>query len=513
MSGQILTHAELGADVDWTCDVCIVGSGAGGAVLAAGLLEQGLDVVMLEEGSHLTRREFTLHESEAMPALYQERGTRATADQAITILQGRSVGGSTTINWTTCFRTPDRILSHWQRVWGLEGLTTAELAPHFDAVEARLGIQEWPNAMANPNNRVLYDGCHALGWEAAPLRRNVRGCANSGYCGLGCPVDGKQAMGVTYIDDAVKGGLRLLSNVRAERIETSGGRAVAVHGRVMTPRAGDPDGAAIRIRPKVVVSSAGAINGPALLLGSGLDAGGKVGRRTFLHPVIGSMGQFEETINPFWGAPQSMGSHQFIDRGADRIGFFLEAAPLQPMLAAVAFREFGAALHEGMSLLPHINALLALHVDGLLPEDDGGTVTLKGNGRPKVDYPIRPFLSEGFRHSHEVLARIQLAAGAQRVRTLHAPSLEFRTDADLSLLDTVTYGAHDCSIFTAHQMGGCTMGADPATSVVDPEHRFRGVDNLFVVDGSVLPTALGVNPSQTIYGLAHRARAFVAAAV
>jgi choline dehydrogenase-like flavoprotein len=512
VSGRILGHADLTADLERRCDVCIVGSGAGGAVLAAGLAAAGLDVVMLEEGSHLTRADFTLQEREAYPALYQERGTRQTDDQAITILQGRSVGGSTTVNWTTCFRTPERILDHWRRVHGLEALDPATLAPHFEAVEQRLSIAPWPVA-PNANNATLARGCEALGWDWQVLRRNVRGCANSGYCGVGCPVDGKQAMGLTYLADAVAAGMTLISNVRAERFEVQGGRVVGVHGRVMRPGAGLPDGTRVVVRPKVAVSSGGAINGPALLIASGLDQRGLVGRRTFLHPVVSMMGRYAERIDPYWGAPQSVGSHQFIDRGPDKVGFFFEAAPLQPMLAAVGFNAFGADLHASMALLPYASGLIALSVDGLHPADEGGTVRVRPDGRPRLSYPILPFLEEAFGEAHIALARLHLAAGAVEAGSLHPGNVRLSSEADLPRLRSARYGAHQHAIFSAHQMGGCPMGTDPARSVVDLQHRFRGVDNLYVVDGSVLPTALGVNPSETIYGLAHRAVALVGEAV
>jgi choline dehydrogenase-like flavoprotein len=508
MSGQILTHTDLTADLERRCDVCIVGSGAGGAVLAAGLVEAGLDVVMLEEGSSLTRKDFTLHEGDAYPAMYQERSTRKTADQAMTVLQGRTVGGSTTVNWTTCFRTPERILSHWAREFGLDALSSSELSPHFEAVERRLNIETW-KVPPNGNNSALQRGCEALGWDWQVLKRNVKGCANSGYCGVGCPVDGKQAMGITYLSDAVKGGLTLLANVRAEELEVNDDTIVAVRGRVISPSAGQPDGARVVIRAKVTVCSGGAINSPYLLLRSGLTAGGLVGRRTFLHPVVAMLGRYEERINPFWGAPQSVGSHQFIDRGPDKVGFFMEAAPLQPMLASVSFSVFGDRLLREMGSLPHISGLIALSVDGLHPSDQGGTVTVRSDGRPLLDYPVSPLLAEAFGAAHEVLAKVHLAAGARETASMHVNNVVLTSEADLPALAAAQYGAHEHSIFTAHQMGGCAMGTDPARSVVDPQHRFRGMKNLFVVDGSVLPTALGVNPSETVYGLAHRAVPFV----
>ena len=191
----------------------------------------------------------------------------------------------------------------------------------------------------------------------------------------------------------------------------------------------------------------------------------------------------------------------------------LWSCSLQPMIAAVAFNQFGAALRDNMSLLPHANGLLALHVDGLLPQDDGGTVKLGPDGNPKLDYPVRPFLTEGFRAAHAALARLQLAAGAKYSGSLHSQNIIVRDEADLAQLEAAPYGAHEHAIFTAHQMGGCMMGPDAKTTVVDPQHRHHEVPNLFVVDGSVLPTSLGVNPSQTIYGLAHRAVSFVGEAV
>jgi len=504
---------EIRSDVEVRCDVCVIGSGAGGAVLAAGLAERGLRVVMLEEGGHHTRRDFDLQEGHAYPMLYQDRGTRATADLAITILQGRSVGGSTTVNWTTCFRTPPRILALWRERFGIEGLDEASLAPHFDAVEERLHIAPWPEELANANNRQLLDGCRRLGWEAAPLRRNVKACVNSGYCGLGCPVDAKQAMHVTYLPDALARGMELYADTRAERIEVEGERVVAVHAVVLDRATGRPTQRRVKVLPKVAVSSGGAINGPALLLRSGLDFNGRLGKRTFLHPVVAMAAIYEEPVNGFYGAPQSIGSHQFIDRGPDKVGFFLETPPLHPMLAATAFRAFGLEHRAFLQQLAHVGVLIALSVDGLLPGDEGGTVSLRDDGRVRVDYPVGAHLEESFRASSIAMARIQLAAGAKEVISLHDQPVRIRSEADLARLEEAPWGAFQHAIFTAHQMGGCPMGADPATSVVDATLRHHRVRNLFVVDGSVLPTSLGVNPSETIYALAHRARAHVAAAI
>lgn len=512
MKGSLLIGTDITADVEVSCDVAIVGSGAGGAVLAAGLVERGLKVVMLEEGGYFTRADFDGDEAKAFPMMYQDRGTRTTADIAITVLQGRTVGGGTTINWTTCFRTPERTLNHWRSVHGVEGYDAATLAPHFDAVEERLGIEEWPLARINANNDVLYRGCKELGWEVKPLRRNVRGCADSGYCGMGCPVGAKQAMHRTYIQDALDLGLTVYADTRADRFEVENGRVVAIHASVLDRETGRLAGKSVTVRPKVAVSSGGAINGPALLLRSGI-LDGPVGRRTFLHPVISVPAQYDRPINPFFGAPQAVGSHEFFDRGDDKIGFFLEAPPIHPVLASLAFSGFGLDTYEFMEKLPNMSAQLALHVDGLVPGDEGGTVSLRKDGRLRVDYPIGPALQEAMKESHKALAKIHFAAGAKRVISLHTPISDMRTVSDVAQLDGREYGSLKHAIFTAHQMGGCAMGPDAATSVVDLDLRHHTLKNLFVVDGSVFPTALGVNPSETIYGVAHMATDAVASAV
>ncbi|MFK7927752.1 MAG: GMC family oxidoreductase N-terminal domain-containing protein [Myxococcota bacterium] len=510
---RVLTAADRTQDTVWDCDVCIIGSGAGGAVLAAGLAEQGASVVVLEAGPHRSRADFKMREATAMMDLYQEAGTRSTEDLAITILQGRSVGGGTTVNWTSCFRTPDRILQHWREVHGLSELTPDALRPHFEAVESRLNIREWPKELANANNRVLLDGCAKLGWDSGPMRRNVKGCANSGYCGMGCPVDAKQAMHLTYLQDALAAGARVQAEAAVHQLDVEGDRIVAVRARIQPHGHPVPSGPLLTVRAKVTAVCGGAINSPALLLRSQIAASSPVGKRTFLHPVVAVLGQYEQPIHPWYGAPQSSHSHRFIDRGPHKMGFFLEAAPLHPALAAAALKV-GGAEHAGlMAQLHRTSALLALHVDGLLPGDEGGVVTIDDSGRPRVAYPIGPQLLEALPVAHDAMARIHLAAGAQSVLTSHTPVVSLSDEAGLGALKDAEYGALKHGIFTAHQMGGCTMGTDPSTSVVNPKHRVHGLGNLFIVDGSVLPTALGVNPSQTIYGLAHRARRFVAEAI
>jgi choline dehydrogenase-like flavoprotein len=515
MTGRITTGDEVTKDTTLECDVCVVGSGSGGAWVAHELVKAGKSVVMLEEGGYHTRREFDMTEARAFPNLYQELGNRTTDDLSVSMLQGRSVGGSTTVNWCSSFRTPDRILKAWKDVHGIDTLSTEVLTPHWEAIEHRLHVAEWPLEAINENNRALWDGLGKLGYERGLIRRNVHNCLNLGYCGMGCPVDAKQSMLVTVLPDAVEKGLALYANASARSIEWSGRKISAVRADILDPVKNRPTGVTLTVKPKLLVCSGGAINTPGLLLRSGLDADRLVGRRTWIHPVVVTLAEFEKDIRAFSGAPQSVYSHHFIERGADKIGFFLEVPPVHPMLASTVSTGMGARLQELMTNLPKLQAMLAITVDGLLPDEEGATVALKDGGysRYTLSYKFLEAHAEVFRVAIVEMAKLQFAAGAKRVVSLHMDPIVLESEQDISKLESAEYGPLKHKIVTAHQMGGCPMGKDPLKSVVDPHLKFHDMDNLYVVDGSVLPTSLGVNPQETIFGIARWAGQHIAQAV
>ncbi len=494
--------------IEWTRrltpEVCIIGSGAGGAVAAATLAGAGHEVLVVEEGGHRTRKDFNMREDVAFRHLYEEGGARATADLGVSILQGRTVGGTTVVNWTTSFRTPEPVLQHWRDHFGVAELDAATLAPHFAAVEERLNIREIPLEESNRNNRLLYDGCQALGLAAAPTRRNVKQCMKSGYCGMGCPIDAKQSMLVTYLPDAVARGATVLYRCHIDRLDIEAGRVVRARGQVLSEDGHTPTGATLEIEAKHFIVSAGAINSPALLIRSGLGGSSSpLGRRTFLHPTVGVSARHKEIVEPYYGAPQSIASHALAHRG-NQCGLFLETAPIHPMLAALSLPGFAETHRREMLDLPYLSAHIALAIDGFGATETGGTVQVRPSGAPQLDYVLPPRIWEAIRTAVRKLAEIDLAAGAEVVRTGHDPVIEIRSQADLAKLDSAPYATGRIAVFSAHVMGGCTMGADPIRSVVRPSDlRHHRIANLYVIDGSVLPTSLGVNPQETIYGIAH----------
>lgn len=500
-----VTEAQtLAADLEVGCDVVVVGSGPGGAVTAWRLAEAGLQVVVVEEGGYFTKERFRGREDEAYPFLYQDGAQRTTADLAVTIMQGKAVGGGSVVNWTTCFRTPDDVVDHWKVKHDVKGIDQQALLPSFEAMERRLSVAKVPLDLVNKNNRALWDGCEKLGIKIETVSRNVLGCAQSGHCGHGCPIDAKQSMLVTCLPDAMKAGAAVLSRARVDRLEFEGSRVVRVVASALDAFGLGPTGKKISIKPRFVVVSGGAINSPALLLRSGApDPHDRLGRRTFLHPVVASVAMFNDKIEGWRGAPQSVASHHYAHRG-EEVGFFLEVGPIHPMLGSLTMGGFGATHRDFIKRIGHMSGHLAISIDGFHDDVEGGTVSVQSSGAPVLKYPIAERQWRGFRDGQKAMAHIAFAAGAVSVMTGHDPGLVLKNDDDIGKIDDMPWAPCKVAVFSAHQMGGCAMSDDAKKGVVRSEDlRHHQIDNLHVVDGSVFPTSLGVNPQLSIYGLSH----------
>ena len=297
---EIHVGNTLDRDLVLEGDVAIVGTGAGGAISAEILARAGLRVVIVEEGAYRTPRGVHAARGARLLAPVQRRRRPAHARTArIAIVQGRTVGGSTTVNWTSSFRTPEPTLRYWRDSHGIEGL-----APE---ATSRRGSRRWSSACTsrrgrrhNLNNELLARGAATLGWRHGVIRRNVLGCANLGYCGLGCPIGAKQSMDVTAIPDALDHGAVLVTRVRAERLALSGDRVTAVEGLALDERGVRPTGRRVSLRAPWVIVAAAAINSPALLLRSKVpDPHRRIGKRTFLQTHNYSLAFMPEVVDPF----------------------------------------------------------------------------------------------------------------------------------------------------------------------------------------------------------------------
>lgn len=490
-------------------DVCVIGSGAGGAVAAARLAEAGYKVVLLEEGGYWTASDFTEDEAQMVPRLYADAAGRATDDLSVVMLQGRCVGGGTTVNWLIMLRTPEWVLSEWASEHGCEGMSASELAPVFDLIEHETHARVVPNDAHSPNNRIVLDGARALGWRARAGAINARECVRSGFCGIGCRYGAKQSTLVTYVPRAIAAGARLFSDVRVERIEIAkpNGNSVRslkrVSGTVLDHTkgsSGQPRGK-VQVEAPIVVLAAGAVGTPAILQRSGL-AGGAVGKFLRLHPTSAVIGIYDREMYGAAGIPLSSVCDEFLRSGENGYGSWIECPPMLPGLASIAVPGFGAEHRDVMRLFPRLGALIVLARDGAEKKRSSGEVRVDRRGRPHMTYRLsnadRFNLVEGLKSA----ARLHLAAGAAEVRTAHSVPLRIRTDADIVRMHDAQYGPNQLGLFSAHVNGTCRIGTDPRTSGCGPNGERHGVKGLYVADGSLLPTAPGVNPQETIMALA-----------
>jgi choline dehydrogenase-like flavoprotein len=498
-----------------TADVIVIGSGAGGAVAAARLAEAGRDVLLLEEGNLVTAHELSEREGDMTARLYAERAMRATDDLSVVLFQGAAVGGGTLVNWMITFRAPDFVLDEWSRRFGLSGFSASDMAPTFDRVEREIHATPVPDDAHSPANRILLDGARRLGWRATTGRINARGCVRAGFCGQGCRYGAKQSVDRVYLPRAIAAGARLIPDVRVDRIDVverdgsattaaRGGRRTAaplkrVRATVIDRLTRQPLGTMVAEAP-VVVLAAGAIGTPVILQRSGLGGGG-VGRYLRLHPTTAVVGEHADDVYAAAGIPQSAVCDEFIQRDDNGYGFWIECAPIHPALASIAVSGFGAAHRDLMRRFRHTTNLIVLVRDGSDLDASNGAVTVSRRGRARIAYRVGPRDRENLVAGVQASARILLAAGVTGVRTLHTCGGEISDDRDVAALRHRAWGPHDLTLFSAHVNGTCRMGTDHRTSGVDGSGERHGVRGLYVADGSLLPTGLGVNPQATIMAL------------
>lgn len=496
-------------------DVVIIGTGAGGGTTAEILSAAGLRVLMIEEGPLKTAADFKdMNEGRAYADLYQEATARATADGSIAILQGRAVGGTTTVNWTSSFRTPPETLQHWAQAHGVKGWSEQDSKIWFDNRSERLGIAPWA-AAPNANNAVLQRACEKLGWEHHVIPRNVRGCWNSGYCGYGCPVNAKQSMLVSTIPEALKAKATLVHHLSVRTLQFAGDQVSELRAVAMDAQCVKASGVTVTVRAKHFVLAGGAINNPALLLRSKApDPHARVGKRTFLHPVVLTYAVMPEAIDGWYGAPQSVASDEFQWKGDFNRspGFKLEVPPINPVLTAALFGRIGGELADGLANMKNMNAMLALVRDGFHEQSQGGEVSIDDAGNPLLDYALTDYLFSGFKQALLRMTEAQFAAGATRVIPAHLDGVWATSWAQAKpQIEALAYQKFRLAIATAHIMGGCAMGEDATQSVARSDGSHHQLTNLSIIDGSLFPTSIGANPQLSIYALAARNASLLAA--
>ena len=467
-------------------DAVVIGSGAGGAMVARTQARAGLDTVVLEEGRRWTVEEFrTTHPIDRYAGLYRGAGaTVALGRPSVVLPVGRAVGGTTVVNSGTCYRPPPAVQRRWHDEFGFGLADPDRLAGHLDDVEHTLRVAPVPLQIMGRNGRLLLDAAHTLGWRAAPIPRNAPGCEGCCQCAIGCPRNAKFGVHLNALPQACTAGARIISQARVERVLHQGGRACGV-------RARRPDGTAIDLLADTVIVAAGATETPGLLRRSGLGAHPRIGRNLALHPAIMLAGRFDDDVTAWHGVLQSAAVHEFHESH----GVLIEATSTPPGMGSMVFPGYGAELLCWLDRAPQVATF------GAMVADRGVGTVVSARGETLVRYNITRADIAKLVVAVEAMGRLLFAAGAVEVLTGLPGAM---TVTSLPALQDALRRSNPRSLHLAafHPTGTAAAGADEQRCPVDETGRLRGVDGVWLADASILPSCPEVNPQVSIMALA-----------
>src|SRR6266550_2797316 len=469
--------ARIGDESKIDCDVCVVGSGAAGSVVAAELAAAGQDVVVVEAGGIWSGDEFDQHELIGLHQLFREGGLAGTRDLSMSLLAGSSIGGGTTVNWQSCFRTPDDVREEWAELSGCGFFETDSFSESLDAVWRRIGAST-DESEINENNSAICRGAKSLGYSWNLIERNSLGCdpAQCGNCMFGCRVGGKQSAATTYLMDAIRSGAQVIAPYVARKLQQSKGKVTGVEGTYADPQ-GEPRAVTI-VAPRVVLA-AGALETPALLMRSGLKSL-HLGQHLFLHPTVAVTGLYPTPIEAWKGPPQTIVCDEFTNI-SEGYGYRIEAAPAHPGLLSVGIPWSNARDHRReMQDVRRAAAFIVLSRDS-----NAGRVRITSAGQPYFDYKLGKEEKRILKHGMATAARMHHAAGADRITTLHTERLIWEREAAggsidkfCRQIDAAPTSPNRLPLFSAHQMGTCRVGSDRASAVCDGHGAVFGLSEI-----------------------------------
>ncbi len=497
---MILDTRTVDADVTLDADVCVVGSGAGGATAARELAEAGRSVVVVEDGPYVRSAEFVQREEVMYPRLYREGGTTATAEYTVLVSQGRVVGGSTVPGFCLCVRPPRAILAYWERNFAIPGIGYEALYPHVRRVEKQIGAQRLTLEQLNANGHKLLTGSEHLGYRGYLPFHNRTGCLNTGYCALGCTYDRKGDMLTTYVPAASRAGAVIVPDCEVRQIAAQGGHVVGVDGIFHRSRTGAAH--ALKVRAKVVVLAAGAINSPRIWHQSRLpDRAGQVGHNLRLHPHVVVSALYPEPVESWRGIPQGYVVDEFLsldEQSAGR-GYLLVPTFAHPVAAASVLPGYGETHRELMTLYPRLGAIgIFLH------DHSRGRLEFNDASAPVVEYRLGATDEEQLLDALVKASDVSFAAGAEKVFLPYTEVVTLAKKGAYQAIRERGIRANDPLFLSYQPQGTMRMGGDPRRAVVNAVGEAHAVKNLFVCDASVFPTSVAVPPQVTVMALATR---------
>jgi choline dehydrogenase-like flavoprotein len=493
---MLFTYNDINKDVLEKPDVCIIGSGAGGAVMADVLSGAGLDVVVIEEGGYYTKERYSAYKPiEALKILYRDYGaTIAFGKNSIMLPLGRAIGGTTVINSGTCFRTPDSVLGDWAERYGVEKASSKDMEPYFKQVEEIINVTPVNPQVLGKNGLIFKKGADALGMSNGMLMHNMINCHGCGRCAFGCPHDAKQAVHLNFIPSAIKNGARVYANARAEKIAVESNRVTGIEGSIINEQTGNKL-YNLKVYPKLLVLSAGSIYTPYILEKSNIKLSPELGKNLTIHPAVRVTAMFDEIIQGYKGVPQG----NYVDAYASE-GIMLEGIFLPPEIGLPVMAPIGKKNKEIASMYDQLAAFGVMVSD----KNSYGRVKAGIDNSPFITYHFDPYDFKKLIKGIAVTSEIFFAAGAKTVNPGIHGIKEFNNPDGVAQLFKKKISATSVEMMAFHPLGTARMGELKNHTVVNSFGKAHELDNLFISDGSIFPTSLGVNPQITIMSFSMR---------
>lgn len=478
-------------------DLCIVGSGAGGSAAAMVAAEAGMSVIVLEAGEYFTPGDMVQREEHMFPRLYWEAGGRTTEGREVKIHQGRGLGGSTLHNLNLCKRIPESIRGAWTKERGLEHLSKDTWNSLYTEVETLISVSEVPPDRWNRHNQILQAGCKALGWAGGGLSHNRSGCIGSGFCEIGCAYDAKNNAAKVLLPRAVKAGAQFLALCQATRVRHNGGKVFGVEAVALDPNTYRPMGEVLVDAPCVCLSASATATAAMLLRSNVPDPGGETGQCLRIHPAVVVAGDFDEPVMAWQGIPQTYECTEFLhlhEGGEHRT--WIVPAFAHPVGTATLIPGHGLAHRELMLRYPHLAALTAM-----VHDETKGRVQPKGDLGLSISYWPNESDRRELVHGLWACAKLLLAAGASRVFIPGSPLRIYEKGTPVDEILNINLKPGDMDITAVHPMASVPMGDNPKQAAVNSQGRHHHLEGLFVADGSLFPTSIGVPPQMSIYAM------------
>jgi len=477
-------------------DVAVIGSGAGGGVAAGIISSSGRKVAIFEKSKELIESKSSVSEGDAYSELYESSGLAQARGSGALLLAGSTLGGGTTINWTTSFEPPKKVREQWDKIAKIENIFTSdEFSYSIQEVLSRINVNNNSNVIPLKEKK-LKEGLESLNISTKSMARNVKGCDGNdcGFCGFGCIKEAKQSTKNTWIEDAKNNGSDIYTDVLVDSLNITKGRATSINifrnNRKETVEVND------------IILSSGALNTPNILRKSGYR-NRHLGNNLKLHPVSGVIAEFNEVQNPWLGSMQGIYSDDFLYR-RDNYGYIIEGLPLHPGLFIPFFSSvFSLDRYEFFNSYPNWTGAI------VLTSDSGGGKVRYNNKGPVWHYKLNRFDNENLLHGLRNICRAYEAAGAKKIVVSSSPNLLWSRDSNISFnsfiekINNISYKPYNLGIGSAHQMGSARIGVDKETGVCDENGKVHGLENVYIMDSSTFPRCSGVNPMISIESISH----------